>query len=210
MPTSAEIRARARASLSGNWKSAVLHFLLYVVIVGILGAIGEIPILGWIVSLLVSGALAYGLSTYFLELSRGERPSTETLFSGFQRFVDTFLLYLLTAIFTLLWMILLIVPGIIAALRYSQAYYILRDNPGIGALEAINRSKALMVGHKWRLFVLTLTFIGWFLLCMITFGIGLLWLVPYVYTAFGHFYNDLINRSAPIPPPPSPYGGVTV
>lgn len=210
MLTSAEIRAKARASLSGNWTPAVLHFLLYYVITLALGSFSLIPFIGWLASFLVSGALTYGLLSYYLMLSRGENPSTETLFSGFEKFVQTFILSLLIAIFTILWTLLLVIPGIIAAFRYSQAYYILRDNPGIGALEAINRSKALMVGHKGRLFVLVLTFIGWFLLCAITFGIGFLWLAPYFYTALGHFHNGLINRSASVPPPPNPYGGVTI
>jgi uncharacterized membrane protein len=210
VPTSAEIRARARVSLSGNWTPAVLHFLLYFVCMAVLGGISRIPNIGWLASVLVTGALTYGLHSYFLLLSRGELPSTETLFSGFGRFVDTFLLCILMGILTLLWSLLLIIPGIIAAFRYSQAYYILRDNPGIGALEAINRSKALMVGHKGRLFVLGLTFIGWYLLCIVTFGIGFLWLSPYFYTAMGHFYNDLISRSASVPSPPKPYGEVTL
>jgi uncharacterized membrane protein len=210
VPTSAEIRAKARASLSGNWTASVLHTLLFYVCVGVLGGISYIPIIGWLAIILVTGALTYGLSSYFLVLSRGEMPSTETLFSGFSRLVETFLLCLLMGIFTFLWSLLLIVPGIIAGLRYSQAYYILRDNPGMSAIEAINRSKALMAGHKGRLFVLGLTFIGWYLLCMVTFGIGLLWFTPYVYTAQAHFYNDLIIRSASIPPPPKPYGEVTI
>ncbi|BBI30929.1 DUF975 family protein [Cohnella abietis] len=206
MPTSAEIRARARASLSGKWTPAVLHFLLYYVVIFAIGLFSLIPFIGWIASLLLTGALTYGVMAFYLALSRGEIASTETLFSGFSRFVETFVLSLLVGIFTLLWSLLLIIPGIIAALSYSQAYFILKDNPGIGGLEAIRRSKALMVGHKGRLFVLYLTFIGWFLLAGITFGIGYLWLAPYIYTSLGHFYNDLINRSASVSPPPSPYG----
>jgi uncharacterized membrane protein len=210
MPTSARIRELARGSLTGNWTTAVLHFLLYYVIVAVIGALSRIPAIGWIVSVLLTGPMMYGLYAYFLELSRGKVPLTETLFSGFGRFVDTFLLNLLMSIYIFLWALLLIIPGIIAALRYSQAYYILKDNPGISAMEAINRSKEMMDGHKGRLFVLTLSFIGWFLLSCITFGIGFLWLAPYFYTATGHFYNDLISRSVSESPPPSPYVGVNV
>jgi uncharacterized membrane protein len=210
MPTSARIRELARGSLTGNWKTAVIHFLLYYVIVIVIGALSRIPAIGWIVSVLLTGPMMYGLYAYFLELSRGKVPLTETLFSGFGRFVDTFLLNLLMSIYIFLWALLLIIPGIIAALRYSQAYYILKDNPGISAMEAISRSKEMMDGHKGRLFVLVLSFIGWFLLSCITFGIGFLWLAPYFYTATGHFYNDLISRSVSELPPPSPYKGVNV
>ncbi|TFE23999.1 DUF975 family protein [Cohnella luojiensis] len=211
MPTNAELRAMARGSLSGNWTSAVLHMLLYCVIQGVIQYfIEEMPFVGWVGNLLVSGALTFGLVSFYLLISRGEKPETSVLFSGFNRFVNTFLLSLLMSIFTILWTLLLIVPGIIAALRYSQAYYILRDNPEIGAMEAIRRSKALMDGQKGKLFMLTLSFIGWFLLTILTLGIGILWLAPYVYTAFGHFHNSLISRSATLPPPPNPYSGVTV
>ncbi|XID91971.1 DUF975 family protein [Paenibacillaceae bacterium WGS1546] len=87
-----------------------------------------------------------------------------TLFSGFSDFFKPFLLYLLLIVFVSLWSLLFVIPGIIAAFRYSQAYYILIDNTGIGPLEAIRRSKAMMVGHKGRFFMLYLSFIGWALL----------------------------------------------
>ncbi|QJD88318.1 DUF975 family protein [Cohnella herbarum] len=210
MPTSAEIRARARASLAGNWTSAVLHFLLYYVVIWALGLLAYIPIIGWIAIILVTGALTYGLFSFYLTMSRNQAPSTGELFSGFEKFVPTFILYIVMCIFIFLWSLLLIVPGIIAAIRYSQAYYILRDNPNIGALEAIQRSKELMEGNKGRYFVLYLSFIGWYILGIISCGIGLLWVAPYFYTALGHFHDDLRGRymsySSP-PPPPSPYGG---
>lgn len=210
MPTSSEIRTRAWESLKGNWTTAVLHFLLYYVIAYVIGLLTLIPIIGWLAGLLVTGALSYGLFSFYLTLSRNTVPSTAELFSGFQRFVPTFILFILMAIFTFLWSLLLIIPGIIAMFRYSQAYYILKDNPQISGLEAINRSKAMMVGHKGRLFVLGLTFIGWFLLGTITFGIGMLWVAPYFYTALGHFHNDLSGRSVAVPPPPSPYAGTAI
>jgi len=209
VPTSSELRARARYSLRGNWTPAVLHFLLFYVVIYALGFIALIPFIGWIASVLLSGALNYGLYNFYLSFSRSNVPSTADLFSGFQRFVPTLVLYILTGIFTFLWSLLLIIPGIIAAIRYSQAYYILRDNPQIGALEAISRSKEMMAGHKWRYFVLILSFIGWIILACIPLGIGMLWVGPYMYTALGHFHNDLLSRSnafaPPPPPPPSPY-----
>jgi len=205
VPTSSELRARARDSLRGNWTTAVLHFLLS------LGVLLLIPVLGTVAYYLLLGPLVYGLSNFYLRISRNAGASTEELFSGFRRFVPSFVLFLLILIFVTLWSLLLIIPGIIAYYRYSQAFFILRDNPQIGALEAIRRSKELMVGNKGRLFVLNLSFIGWFLLTIPTLGIGMLWVGPYQYTALGHFHNDLLSRSVafsntpPPPPPPSPY-----
>jgi uncharacterized membrane protein len=207
MPTSAELRTRARQSLQGQWgKNAGYLFLLYLVIGVVSFVVNLIPILGPIATTVISGAITLGIYGYYLDVTRGLQPSFSAFFSGFSQFWRAFVLYLLMAIFTLLWMLLLIVPGIIAAYRYTQSYYILKDNPEIGALEAIRRSKALMVGSKGRLFILQLTFIGWALLGILTLGIGYLWLSPYILTANAHFYEDLRFRSLQIPPPPAPAG----
>ncbi|MDB4867577.1 MAG: rane protein [Cohnella sp.] len=201
MPTSSEIRARARESLQGMWGRSAGQYLLFTLIFSV--PLGLISIwnryVGQIVDLLVSGVLSYGLYSYFLSVARGQKPSFSVFFGGFNRYVSVFLLYLLTAIFTALWSILLIVPGIIAMIRYSQAYYILHDHPDISPLEAIRRSKAMMAGHKWQLFVLALSFIGWILLVMITVGIAILWVNPYLMTAFAHFHQELKDRSMPVP-----------
>ncbi|SFT26789.1 DUF975 family protein [Paenibacillus sp. BC26] len=192
MLSRSEIRAQARQSLAGNWKTAVLHFLLYMVVSGLISSItNKIDYIGWIINVLLTAPLAYGIYNHYLDFARGKIPAAADIFRGFQRYKETLIVYVVMAVFTMLWTLLLIVPGIIAALRYSQSYFILRDNPGIAPLEAIDRSKALMAGNKWRLFTLYLSFIGWALLCIPTLGIGYLWLGPYVSTAAGHFYEDI-------------------
>jgi uncharacterized membrane protein len=198
MTTRAELRARARASLKGNWGRAILIFFLMGLILGVSGGIlslihSNVQI---VFNLIVTGPFTLGLTTAFLELAGNKRPAVSTLFIGFRSFSKTFLLYLLLLIFSILWTLLLIVPGIIAGFRYSQAFYILRDNPEISPLEAIRRSKTMMIGHKWRLFVLYLSFIGWWLLGILTLGIGYLWLYPYVMTTMAHFYLDLRSRNS--------------
>ncbi|MFW6154574.1 MAG: DUF975 family protein [Planctomycetota bacterium] len=89
-----------------------------------------------------------------------------------------------------------IIPGIVAAYAYSQAMYILADNPSIGCTEPLRRSKAMMRGNKGKLFCLGLRFIGWGLLCLLTLGIGYLWLMPYMSTSFAIFHNDLHQAAA--------------
>ena len=86
---------------------------------------------------------------------------------------------------------MLIIPGIIAAYAYSMAFFIMADNPSVGALEAIRRSKAIMRGRKAKLFCLDLRFLGWGILCLLTLGIGFLWLVPYIQASHAHFYEDV-------------------
>ena len=85
----------------------------------------------------------------------------------------------------------MIVPGIIAGIKYSMAYYIVNDNPEIGGLEAIRRSKEMMEGHKMRFFEFWLSFLGWFILGIATFGLGMIYAVPYYRAAKANFYSDL-------------------
>jgi uncharacterized membrane protein len=94
---------------------------------------------------------------------------------------------------TFAWLLLFIIPGIIAGIRYSQAYFIKIDNPHMLSFEAINESKRLMKGNKWKYFCLGFSFIGWTLLSLLTLGIGMLWVTAYSRTAFGKFYDDLIS-----------------
>ncbi|RKP47883.1 DUF975 family protein [Cohnella endophytica] len=204
--TYSELRARARESLRGNWGKAIGSIFLAAIpsfVLGMLGIISQsAQIAENIVSFLIAGMLALGTITFYLGIARKQNPPVTTVYHGFNNPVKAFLLYLLTFIFTMLWALLLIIPGIIAGLRYSMAYYILADNPEIGPLEAIRRSKQMMAGHKWRFFVLQLTFIGWALLCIPTIGIGFLWLTPYIAVTTAHFYDDLKNKGAE-PPAPS-------
>ena len=98
---------------------------------------------------------------------------------------------LLMYVYKSLWALLFIIPGIIKGYAYAMTPFILNDNPDLRANEAIELSMAMMNGHKWDLFCLKLSFIGWVLLCIFTFGIGYLWLIPYRYTSYAVFYEDV-------------------
>ena len=181
-----DLKTAARAQLTGKWGTAILVCILSFVILGVSS----------FVSYFIAGALYLGLSIFFIKLVRDENPSIENLFDGFKRFVSSLAMYLVMTIFILLWSLLLFIPGIIATLRYSQAYYILNDNSEMGAMEAIEKSKELMKGQKGKLFLLQLSFIGWFFLSILTLGIGLLWLVPYYQTTMANFYEDIKKAQA--------------
>lgn len=198
MYSNSELRAMARDALRGNWGMAVLVIFLFTVISYV---IGVVPVAGAILGLILAGPLSFGLYAYFLRTLRGQRPELSVIFSGFQQFVPTLVLYLLTMIFVFLWSLLLVIPGIIAALRYSMAYYILHDFPGMSGFEALSHSKEMMRGHKGRLFLLYLSFIGWALLCIPTFGIGYLWLAPYMQTSMAAFYDQLKTHQPAAPNP---------
>ena len=98
---------------------------------------------------------------------------------------------LLMGIFISLWSLLFIIPGIIKAFSYAMTPYILEENPELSANEAIDRSRAMMRGHKFDLFWLYLSFIGWAILCLLTAGIGFLWLIPYISTTQAAFYEEV-------------------
>lgn len=96
-----------------------------------------------------------------------------------------FMLWLIPVLF------LAMIPAMIAQLRYSQTYYVLCDQPGLGGLEAIRVSTRLMQGNKWKLLCLHLRFLGWTLLALLTLGIGFLWLFPYMMASQAHFHDDI-------------------
>lgn len=220
--SNSDLRQKARESLSGNWGIAIAVCLiawiftemylkapdikerLSIVISSPISALftygrntefGAFRGLGTIIALIVGGPIAFGTSLFFLNLTRTASAKIEDVFSGFKRFGNTFMLSLLMGIFTFLWALLLIVPGIIAAFSYSMSFYILIDNPSLSASEAIERSKEMMSGQKGRLFSLYISFAGWFILSILTFGIGFIWLEPYVQASTAAFYEDLKGES---------------
>lgn len=191
MKQASELRAEAREALQGLWGSSAVMVFVYEVLVGAAGvALDKIASGGG--STLAALALApmgYALSIAFLRLLRKDPQELGYLFQEFNGRV--YLTVLLTLIYTLLWMLLLIIPGIVKAYSYSMTYYVLEDNPEFSGDKAIEESMRLMQGHKMELFWLHLTFIGWALLCVLTLGIGTLWLVPYMNTAQAAFYENL-------------------
>jgi uncharacterized membrane protein len=157
----------------------------------------SIPYIGWVVSLIITGPIELGAAMYFLALTRGGKPDIEMVFGGFRDFGRSLGACVLMGLFVFLWALLLIIPGIIAALAYSQTYYLLVDYPELGAMDAITRSREMMRGHKGRLFCLHLRFFLWGLLCILTLGIGFIWLAPYMRVTFARFYDDL-REPAPV------------
>lgn len=202
-------REAAWTQLTGRWTPAVIFMLAYAAIILAVSIIGEIPgltslssnpkdaagyvfidLLLSLLLLFVTYPLAYSFMVAFLNFKRtGEDVKPGMLFDGFKDIGRIFLTNFLCSIFIGLWTMLLIVPGIIKAISYSQTNYILKDYPELQGNAAIERSMAMMKGHKMEYFLLTLSFIGWIILGVFTFGIGLLWIYPYMTTAFAHFYE---------------------
>lgn len=185
---------KAREALKDKWGIAVGASALYLAISIALGVFDEI---GSAVSLLIEGPLILGLAFFFLTLARKQPADISQMFSGFNDFPRAFVAYLLMGIFVILWALLLVVPGIIAAIAYSQTYFILVENKDLSALDAIRKSKQMMLGHKKKFFFLSLRFLGWFLLSVLTLGIGFLWSMPYFWVTMAKFYDDIKTPAEP-------------
>ncbi len=141
---------------------------------------------------LMSAMLGIGFTIFALNISRRLNNSVGNLFDGFGNFFRFLWLLILMWFFTFLWSLLFIIPGIIAAYRYRQAIYILIDNPTMRPIDCIRNSKELMKGHKAELFLLDLSFLGWYLLMIIPFVS--IYVFPYTRTTFAGYYDTL--RSA--------------
>lgn len=142
-------------------------------------------------SFLLGGVLQLGYARFLLRQHDGKPTEFNDLFSQFDRFGTGFAQNFLRTLYTFLWSLLLIVPGIIASLSYAMTPFILEEHPELTTSEAIARSKALMDGHKMDLFILNLTFLGWDILCALTANIGNLFLNPYKNAAYAVFYREI-------------------
>ena len=201
MRTCAQYKDLSLATLEKKWGIAVLAFVVICVVEivvdmiaaqlgqGLEGPMGEIYI-GSIFRILLL-PLGLGWAYFTLKLARYNTPKVEDVFVGFKDYKRIFLTLLYKAIYIFLWSLLLIVPGIVKSYSYAMTEYLLIDNPQLKYDAAITASSQLMKGKKWDLFVLDLSFIGWAILCLVTCGIGFIFLAPYRRTAHAHFYEDL-------------------
>jgi uncharacterized membrane protein len=193
LKTNKEILKEAELALNNKWGKSILVNLTYIAIVFLVAYVKKYElnfldtiyrdIIQTVISLIITGPFCLGLYKYHLSIARKENPAYETMFDGFRDFKRAFIAYILSFIYTTLRLLLLIIPGIIAALNYALVYFILLDDKEISASEAILKCKKMMYGHRKRLFYLTLRFLGLGVLSIFTLFIGLLWLIPYSYVA---------------------------
>jgi uncharacterized membrane protein len=152
--------------------------------------------------LIVDGPFSAGMANFFLQLIRGQNPGMGTMFQGFSNFWRNIRLWLLQVVFVVLWGLLLVVPGVVAALRYSMAWFVAVDEPELTAREVMERSKQLTKGRLRDLFALAVSFVWWVGFGIITLGIGFLYAVPYIQTTWALVYEGL--KAAEVRPQASP------
>ena len=207
MLTRRELKEKAKQSLNGKYGDAIVVVLLLSIISSVVSFIFKksfgIPtdvnqtysITINLASFIVSALLNFGYTSFFLKLSRDEDVEVNELWSKMNMFIPYIIVSVLISLFTTLWTLLLIIPGIIAALSYSMVYFIMLDNPEMSAMEAIKESKKIMNGHKMDYFILQLSFLGWAILGAFTLGILYFWLIPYMEVTYCNFYNNIKELS---------------
>ena len=146
------------------------------------------------IALFILGSIVeVGYMKFNLDLvDRQKEAEIGTMFGYFQHWKTTACARFLQSVYVLLWSLLFIIPGVIAGYSYAMTSYILAEDPELTASEAIEQSKQMMYGHRWRLFCLQFSFIGWDILsALLTFGIGGLWITPYKQAATAAFYREI-------------------
>lgn len=173
-------------SFDGPADSAIARFLagsaVYLILAAVLLAV---------IYFIVGSIIEIGYARFNLNLIDRKEPVFSDVFSGISVWSTAIAARFLQTLYVLLWTLLLVIPGIIAAYSYAMTGYILAEHPELTAGEAIHRSKEMMSGRRWRLFCLHFSFIGWRLLCSLTMGIGLLWLIPYEKASEAAFYREI-------------------
>lgn len=212
MKQNQEYKNEALAALKGNWAPAVLATLVYYLLTLFLISPYEVAvfrtnsadIMGLMAAsrwygvfflgmILVIGPFLVGYVNSFKKLlvEGDDRITANSFREGFKPYWRSVWAYLFRGILITLWSLLLVIPGIIKSLSYAMTMYIVKDHPELTVNEAIDLSKDMMYGHKYDLFYLYISFIGWYLLSILTLGIGTFWLMPYIETAQASFYEDV-------------------
>lgn len=185
MTSIGEMKAAAKAQLNCKW---LLTTGVLVVGALILSAV-SFTIIG---SLLLAGAIEFGYCAYLITVTRNKDSDFGKLLSGFNRFGDVCITGILKWLFTGLWSLLFVIPGIVKSYSYAMTMYIMQDHPELSGNDAITKSRQMMDGHKFDLFILDLSFIGWYLLGSLTFGILIIFYVePYRQVTRTNFYEQL-------------------
>lgn len=214
--TSHDLRSAAKTQIKGQLGTAILIMLItWLAVAGIPAVVlgFEKFILGvevgssfydkaaGIVSFILTGPIAFGMARFYLNLGTGKEAGIRDVFLGLNCFFKCFMANFFMAFFILLWSLLFIIPGFMAAISYAQTYYILNDYEDLTFLESITLSRVLMHGYKLDYLLLTLTFIGWWLLVLLTFGVAIVFVGPYMEAIYANFYlvlkevhADAINR----------------
>tara|TARA_B110000196_G_scaffold320016_1_gene340067 strand:+ start:2353 stop:2979 length:627 start_codon:yes stop_codon:yes gene_type:complete len=194
-----KIMKEAYASLKGKWGLAIGGNLLFAIISMAVALVGWLTVgEDWganLTSLIFAPPLAIGMTIFSLNISRDNNPEIDNLFIPFKTsWVNAILAYFMMGVLVAVGFILLIIPGIIVALMFSQVFFIMGEDNEISAYDALVKSMNMMKGYKWKFFRIALRIIGLAILCIFTLGIGFIWLLPYQNVVYAKFYDDIKNN----------------
>lgn len=148
-----------------------------------------------VVRIALGGVLELGRATYSMNLIDGSQAEFADLFTGFHRFYDALIMNVLAILAVIGGFLLFVIPGVMLSCAYAMAPYILAENPDISGVEALRRSRQMMKGHKWELFWLGLTFIGWSILASFVPILGSAVVGTYKGISQTSFYRDLQSEN---------------
>jgi len=154
-----------------------------------------------IISFIVGAIVLYATTRMFIQVSDDEKPVIEEIIivGVKENPFRSIALQFLVSLFTFLWALLFIIPGIVKSYAYSMSFYLIQRKPELNASEAIEMSKTITNGHKGSLFGLDLSYLGWYFLGLFTFGILWLWIVPKHTTARTLYFNEIYEDNYPTP-----------
>ena len=192
-----ELKQNAKMQLKGNlWLSIAVLVVYQLVsyVPNLLGMLSESVFLAGIMSIItvgLTGILSIGVCRFFINLANDSNSQFSDLWYGFNNILKAFGVSLLVALLVFLGSLLFVVPGIILTYMYSQVYYVMAQNPELSVIDALKESARIMKGHKFELFVLELSFLGWMILVGITFGIVGLYVIPYYNATLTNYYLSI-------------------
>ena len=189
-----QIMKEAQESLKGKWGISIAACLIAGVITIMITILGGYLINedwgGNLLSLFVTPPIGVGLALFFLNIHSGNKLEIRTIFNPFKEvWLNSVLAYFMMIVIIIIGSILFIIPGIIAFLMFSQVFYIIAEDNKIDPYNALVKSKKMMEGNKWKLFKIMLIILLLAIVCILTLGIGFIWLAPYQNAVYAKFYN---------------------
>ncbi len=214
----------AKTQLSGRWGVPILVTLFVTIIIRIFGIpdmmqlyksgyfsalfrldwpgvtaasqSANTSLLATLIQTVVDAILSVASINVYIKMSRSPEPvSFSDFIEGFNNWARAILSVLWQLLWVTLWTLLFIIPGIIKAIAYSQMFYIIVEYKDVSITKAMRISMEITKGHKLDLFIMYLTFLGWDLLSLLTFGILQLWLLPYKNMTYINAYHALIKEA---------------
>ena len=190
------IMKEAQESLKGKWGISIAACLIVTIITILVSYLGGYLINeywgGNILSLFIVPPIGVSMALFFLNIYDGNKLEIKTIFNPFKEvWLNSVLAYFMMIVIIVLGSILFVIPGIIASLMFSQVLYIIAEDNKIDPFNALAKSKKMMEGNKWKLFKIILRILLLAIVCILTLGIGFIWLAPYQNAVYAKFYNTI-------------------